>query len=175
VRYNGYEFQTFTIDDGLSSNTVYYLDEAPDGSIWAYGKNLSLTYYAKDSWHSFQWNDSLAHYMSVNSDVLSFVVNKEGLDIYTNQYPEQPFMFLHASFGGHFETKSIESEEPLVYLEKTSDDVHVAVNRIKRYYRLGENCDFKCVLNDKETNTTREFYSSCIFSGNAILRTCKSD
>lgn len=34
VRYDGYEFQRFSVSDGLSNNHTYKIVEAPDGKLW---------------------------------------------------------------------------------------------------------------------------------------------
>ena len=43
VRYNGYEFKTFTTKEGLNSNVVFYLSEGPDGKIWFYDSENQLS------------------------------------------------------------------------------------------------------------------------------------
>jgi len=56
VKYNGYEFQTFTTKEGLNNNVVFYLAEGPDGKIWFYDIENQLSYYYKDSIYQFKHN-----------------------------------------------------------------------------------------------------------------------
>ena len=59
VRYNGYEFKTFTTKEGLNSNVVFYLSEGPDGKIWFYDSENQLSYFFKDTIIQFKHNDIL--------------------------------------------------------------------------------------------------------------------
>lgn len=59
VRYNGYEFKTFTTKEGLNNNVVFYLTEGPDGKIWFYDIEKQLSYFYKDSIYQFKHNEIL--------------------------------------------------------------------------------------------------------------------
>ena len=41
ARFNGYEFHTFTTNDGLTDNTVFRLFEDYNGRIWMYSFSIA--------------------------------------------------------------------------------------------------------------------------------------
>ena len=57
--YNGYEFKTYTTQDGLSYNTNFKLYEDQNGVFWFTGFNGNLTVYKNGVFRPFAFNDSL--------------------------------------------------------------------------------------------------------------------
>lgn len=55
-RYNGYEFATFTSQDGLSNNTCLEIRTAPNGDIWFVGLDGSLSFLKNGKIHAFAGN-----------------------------------------------------------------------------------------------------------------------
>lgn len=81
VRYNGYKFKVFTVNDGLTSNVIFHLDEAPGGEIWCLGKDRKMSLFKNGQFSSFKFNDTLIKYTSPKANVLSFDVYDGGINI----------------------------------------------------------------------------------------------
>jgi ligand-binding sensor domain-containing protein len=58
-RYNGYEFQNFSLQDGLADLTVFNIYEDHKGRIWFTSFSGKLCYYYKDSIYQYKYNDRL--------------------------------------------------------------------------------------------------------------------
>jgi ligand-binding sensor domain-containing protein len=83
VHYDGYNFEVLTINDGLVSNVVFYLDEAPDGSIWFYHSDHLLSFYKSGKIYPFRYNYLLKKTTTKDfKNPLSLDVSKEGIKIY---------------------------------------------------------------------------------------------
>jgi len=81
VRYNGYEFKTFTVQDGLTNNVIFHLDEGPDGTIYAYGMDGQISCLSENRFRAFKYNDNLKVYQSNQSNqsnLLSFDFSEYG-------------------------------------------------------------------------------------------------
>jgi len=57
--YNGYEFKTFTTDDGLANNTLLTIWKDRKGNFWFPGLDGSLSIYDHEKFFPYKWNDSL--------------------------------------------------------------------------------------------------------------------
>ncbi|NOQ74158.1 MAG: hypothetical protein GQ574_19275 [Crocinitomix sp.] len=78
VRYNGYEFKTFTVQDGLTSNVIFHVDEGPGGTIYAYGKDRQISCYRDNKFYEFKFNDSLMVYQTHRVNLLEFDFSRYG-------------------------------------------------------------------------------------------------
>jgi len=56
VRYDGFEFKTYTTADGLTDNVVFRLYQR-DEKIWFITYNLKLSYFLNDSIHTYAYNN----------------------------------------------------------------------------------------------------------------------
>lgn len=81
VRFNGYDFDIFNTNDGLASPVIFYLDEAPNGNIWAYGANRTLSYFDGERFNSFRYNDSIFNNISSANKPMGINVDKESISI----------------------------------------------------------------------------------------------
>jgi ligand-binding sensor domain-containing protein len=75
-RYDGYEFEHFTTDDGLLDNVVFKMFEDALGRIWMVSFNLELCYFQKGKFYPFKYNHLLKE---VNYRILysSFYVDRD--------------------------------------------------------------------------------------------------
>ena len=62
VRYNGYEFETFTEEDGLINNVVFTLYEDVKGRIWMLGYTEKLCYYFEGKIYHYRYNQQLSNF-----------------------------------------------------------------------------------------------------------------
>ena len=83
VKYNGYEFITYTTKEGLNNNVVFYLKEGPDGKIWFYDIENQLSYYSNGKITQFKYNKSLNNYLPKNSKPIGFSIDVNN-NIYFN-------------------------------------------------------------------------------------------
>ena len=77
VRYNGYEFRTYTTKEGLNNNVVFYLHESKDGKIWFYDLERQLSYFENDSIYLYKYNDVIKENMNPLSSSLDFYFDEE--------------------------------------------------------------------------------------------------
>jgi len=59
VKYDGHEFVTYNVTNGLTDNTVFGFYEDPWGRIWFRTYNGFLSYYENDSIKSYKYNSAL--------------------------------------------------------------------------------------------------------------------
>ncbi|HZY82176.1 MAG TPA: two-component regulator propeller domain-containing protein [Cyclobacteriaceae bacterium] len=59
VRYDGHEFVTYNVTNGLTDNTVFGFDEDPWGRIWFRTYNGLLSYYENDTIKTYKYNAAL--------------------------------------------------------------------------------------------------------------------
>ena len=78
VRYNGYEFKTYTTKQGLNNNVVFYLYESNDGKIWFYDLERELSYFENDSIHLYQHNAIIKENYNAKAVPLGFYVDDLG-------------------------------------------------------------------------------------------------
>ena len=57
--FNGYEFETYTTEDGLANNTILKIWNDPSGNYWLPGLDGSLTIYDHENLYPYKWNDSI--------------------------------------------------------------------------------------------------------------------
>ena len=81
VRYNGYEFETFTIRDGLTTNVIFHLDEGDDGTIYCYGKDRKISCLVDNEFREFKYNDSLLVYHSHVANLLKLDFSNGGFTV----------------------------------------------------------------------------------------------
>lgn len=81
VRYNGYEFVTYTIRDGLTTNVIFHIDEGADGTIYCYGKDRKISCLVDNQFNEFKFNDSLLINHSHNANLLDLDFSKHGVTI----------------------------------------------------------------------------------------------
>ncbi|MDB3904899.1 histidine kinase [Crocinitomicaceae bacterium] len=83
VKYNGYEFVTYTTKEGLNNNVVFYLKEGPDGKIWFYDIENQLSYFYNDQIYPFKYNDLLNKFLPKNSKPIGINIDSNN-NIYFN-------------------------------------------------------------------------------------------
>ena len=74
-RYNGYEFQTYTGEDGLADNSIVKMAINDSGVVWMLGFNRKLSW-VKDSAYSFEKNSTLLEKLGTHQ-VTSIGFNRE--------------------------------------------------------------------------------------------------
>lgn len=83
-RFNGSEFQNFTSDDGLPDNTVFHTYEDKKGRVWFLTYSPLLSYFWKDTLHTYAFNDQIAEAEMPRTVKLSMVVDSaEGVTVGT--------------------------------------------------------------------------------------------
>ena len=83
VKYNGYEFTTYTTKEGLNNNVVFYLKEGPDGKIWFYDVENQLSYFYKDKIYPFKHNTLLNKFLPKNGKPIGINIDSNN-NIYFN-------------------------------------------------------------------------------------------
>jgi two-component sensor histidine kinase len=121
VRYNGYEFKTYTTNDGLTSNVVFHLDEGPDNTIYCYGKDRKVHLVKNDQITPYEFNDIIYEKTHYTANVLDIIVNEKGLQINT--------------IGGSYETVgliqfdhegvTLENKKFGVFIEENEFGLHI--------------------------------------------------
>ncbi|MBK7181486.1 MAG: histidine kinase [Bacteroidetes bacterium] len=76
-RFNGYEFENFSMSNGLPDNTVFEVVEDFEERIWFVPISCKLSYYYKGKIYPFKYNDELQKRISGRIKT-SFCVNQEG-------------------------------------------------------------------------------------------------
>lgn len=89
VKYNGYEFVTYTTKEGLNNNVVFYIAQGPDNKIWFYDIENKLSYYENDSIYKFKFNKTLEKEIPKSCKPISINVDEQGT-IYFNLFEFNP-------------------------------------------------------------------------------------
>ena len=76
-RFDGTNFQNFTIEDGLPDTQILRMSEDKDGRIWFFALNGQLSY-LKDGKFYNQDNNELLKKLSFNTVIVSFLMDKSG-------------------------------------------------------------------------------------------------
>ncbi|MCX2575226.1 ligand-binding sensor domain-containing protein [Pedobacter sandarakinus] len=76
-RFDGTNFQNFTIEDGLPDTQILQMKEDRVGKIWFFSLNGQLSY-LKDGKFYNQDNDQLLKKLSFNTVIVSFLMDKKG-------------------------------------------------------------------------------------------------
>jgi ligand-binding sensor domain-containing protein len=82
-RFDGKKFETFGLDDGMTDDAVYKFHEDSQGRIWMVCGNGSFCYYENESFHAYEYNDTIAAYSVLNDLPLGIAVEPNGT-IYVN-------------------------------------------------------------------------------------------
>jgi ligand-binding sensor domain-containing protein len=82
-RFDGKKFETFGIDDGMTDDAVYKFHEDLQGRIWMVCGNGTFCYYENESFHAYEYNDTIAAYSILNDLPLGIAVEPNGT-IYVN-------------------------------------------------------------------------------------------
>lgn len=75
-KFNGYEFKTFTTNDGLINNVVFKLYEDHKGRIWALDMNGGICYFEDNKITPYKYNDRLAKLLPINPCSYSFHIDE---------------------------------------------------------------------------------------------------
>ncbi|WP_225872305.1 ligand-binding sensor domain-containing protein [Pedobacter frigidisoli] len=76
-RFDGTNFQNFTIEDGLPDTQILQMKEDNQGRIWFFALNGQLSY-LKDGKFYNKDNDDLLRKLSLNTVIVSFLMDKSG-------------------------------------------------------------------------------------------------
>ena len=63
TRFDGYTFQNFEEQDGLSDNVIFETIEDYKGRVWFVGYNCKLSYYENGKIHPYKYNHIFEHLM----------------------------------------------------------------------------------------------------------------
>ncbi len=74
-RFDGYEFKTFTTQDGLTDNVVFDTYEDYKGRIWFLTYNSKLCYYENEKIHKYKYNHKIAEFVHEDIPVKSIIVD----------------------------------------------------------------------------------------------------
>jgi len=80
--YNGYEFEVYTTQNGLSNNTILYFKKDPWGKIWMVALDGSISYLDEGEIYSFAGNDSLGGIQKRNWLIHDLVWDEQGRMIF---------------------------------------------------------------------------------------------
>jgi ligand-binding sensor domain-containing protein len=75
-KFNGYEFKTFTTNDGLINNVVFKLYEDHKGRIWVVDMNGGICYFEGNKITPYKYNDRLAKLLPINPCSYSFHIDE---------------------------------------------------------------------------------------------------
>lgn len=131
VSYNGYDFKTYTIKDGLSTNIIFKLTEDDQGRICCYGKDRKIHILTKNRFSPFKFNSALSPLLSAGSNFLDFNFNAEGFAYSSTDMDESAAVFgqirnngeqkLIRKLGIHIAT----GENPLISIKNIDDYPYV--------------------------------------------------
>ncbi|MBT2591278.1 histidine kinase [Pedobacter sp. ISL-68] len=76
-RFDGTNFQNFTIEDGLPDTQILQMKEDKDGRLWFFALNGQLSYLKEGKFYN-QDNDELLKKLNFNTVIVSFLVDKMG-------------------------------------------------------------------------------------------------
>lgn len=76
-RFDGTNFQNFTIEDGLPDTQILQMKEDKHGRIWFFALNGQLSYLKEGKFYN-EGNDQLLKKLSFNTVIVSFLMDKEG-------------------------------------------------------------------------------------------------
>jgi ligand-binding sensor domain-containing protein/two-component sensor histidine kinase len=62
TRYDGTNFENFGLEDGMSDEVVFKFYEDALGRVWMVSNNRRLCYFADESFHNYQFNDTITKY-----------------------------------------------------------------------------------------------------------------
>lgn len=131
VRYDGYEFDVFTVNEGLSSNVVFYLDEAPDGRIWFYDIDRNLGYFDAQTIHLFRYNHLLQD-LSLQDlkRPYSIEVNHQRISVYSGTRRSQSRrVIFEVSKTGEFHFEKEFKDSNIVEIRRSSHNrPHISSN-----------------------------------------------
>lgn len=77
-RFNGYEFENFSIADGLPDNTVFEIFEDKKGRVWFLPLSNRLSYFYNGKIHQFKYNKLLLEKLKTRPLKTSFCVDDKG-------------------------------------------------------------------------------------------------
>ena len=78
VRFNGYDFEIFTVKDGLSTNVIFKLDIDALGRICCYGKDRKIHILNGQHFVEFKYNSRFKELHSAWSNLIAFDFTKNG-------------------------------------------------------------------------------------------------
>ncbi|WP_082120547.1 sensor histidine kinase [Pedobacter sp. BMA] len=76
-RFDGTNFQNFTIEDGLPDTQILRMAEDKNGRIWFFALNGQLSYLQDGKFYN-QDNNALLKKLSLNTVIVSFIIDKKG-------------------------------------------------------------------------------------------------
>jgi len=76
-RFDGTNFQNFTIEDGLPDTQILQMKEDKEGRLWFFALNGQLSYLKEGKFYN-QDNDELLKKLNFNTVIVSFLVDKSG-------------------------------------------------------------------------------------------------
>jgi len=85
-RFNGYEFEIFTMREGLPDNTVFNMAEDSKGRVWFLPLNNKLSYYENGKIHLYPHNDVVARVAGTSLKSAFFIDKADNiyLSVYRN-------------------------------------------------------------------------------------------
>lgn len=110
VKYNGYEFKSYSVQDGLSNNVIFKLGYGPNGELACYGKDRRIHFFRNGKFEPYMFNDSLVNYISIEGNLESFVFHNGELAIFEASEIEHRNHFVQNTKTGdiHFPSDRME-------------------------------------------------------------------
>ncbi|MFT5819395.1 MAG: ligand-binding sensor domain-containing protein/two-component sensor histidine kinase [Crocinitomix sp.] len=97
VKYDGYEFEVFTVKDGLSTDVIFRLHILPNGRIACYGKDRRIHSFDGDRFRLIQRSLSMIDVVTTYSNLLSFSINNNGFSFSTTDRTPEAIIHLEYS------------------------------------------------------------------------------
>lgn len=94
VRYNGYEFKTFHVEDGLSTDVIFKIDLLPNGHVACYGKDRRVNFFNGNRFYGTEWSKKLRPYISTKANLLGFDISEKGASFYTYDNEEDAATYI---------------------------------------------------------------------------------
>lgn len=83
VRYNGFEFYTYTLENGLSDDINFRIVEDHDGGVWFVGRNGLLSVFRDGKMQPYKYNHEIAkRFTTAKNTTVSIHVNKDRSVVY---------------------------------------------------------------------------------------------
>ena len=175
VKYNGYEFKTYTTKQGLNNNVVFYIAEGPDDKIWFYDFENKLSYFENDSIYHFKYNHILEKKILKSTKPIGINIDQKS-NIYFNLLKNNPNSPPIKSISMKGEVKYYNDYSSEVIFEKKQQFINTymgfnkstTLNNIKKI-KIAYHKGLKSFFN--ELKFELGFYNSiprCVFSNNKV-------
>ena len=157
AKYDGYEFEVFTTDDGLIENVVFSLFEDVKGRIWFVSYSMLLSYYYEGEIVPYKYNDIIKKSSQIGSQVSSFIVDDmDNVHIGTNFLGKITILSNGSVQNNTLE--SVKTKRGVHFSEMKNLSFHYGIKASKKNSKLNATrkyTEFNFYVNDTDAKTIR--------------------